>query len=214
MKPILIIGGGGHAKVLISILKELQYDIIGILEKDEEKVGIHRLDVKVLGTDEMIGQFSPHKVMLVNGIGSISSTFNRADTYERFKKMGFSFLTIIHPKAFIANGVKISEGSQIMAGAIIQTGTKIGVNAIVNTGSIIEHDCLIGDHVHIAPGVVVSGGVKIGARTHIGSSATIIQGINIGINCLIGAGAVVITDVPDNSKAYGVPAKIIGEHNG
>lgn len=211
MKRIVVIGGGGHAKVLISTLKELQHEIIGILEKNDERVGDSILGVRIIGTDKTLGDFLPDDVMLVNGVGSIADTLKRTEIYHRFKKMRFSFMQVIHPKAFIASDVDIGEGAQIMAGAMVQSGTKIGKNTIINTGAIIEHDCLIEDHVHIAPGTVLSGGVKVGSETHVGVSVTIIQGLKIGLNCLIGAGSLVVKDIPDNTIAYGVPARIIGE---
>lgn len=169
--------------------------------------------VKIIGTDDLIHDFLPEQVMLVNGIGSTSSTRRRASVYERFKNMGFDFAQIIHPSATIADDVVLGEGAQILAGVIIQSGTTIGRNCIINNGAIIDHDCVIGDHVHISPGAVLAGDIQIGSMSHIGLSATILQGLKIGSNCLIGAGSVVIHDLPYNVKAYGVPAIIKGEYN-
>lgn len=96
-----------------------------------------------------------------------------------------------------------------MAGAVINVGSRIGDNSVINTRAALDHDCRIGCHVHIAPGSVISGGVKIGDGTHIGTGSSIIQCINVGINSVIGAGSVVVKDIPDNVKAYGVPAHVI-----
>lgn len=208
-RPVVIIGAGGHARVLISTLKALQRGIVGILHPDETMIGQTIDGIPVIGNDEKICEYAPDAVELVNGIGSTSSTTKRHDIFETFKKDGYSFATIEHLAALIADNVKLGEGVQIMAGAIIQTGCIIGNNTIINTGAIIDHDCIIGDHVHIAPGAVLSGGVKIGALTHVGTGATIIQGAEIGGNSLIGAGAVVIRDVPAGKKVIGNPAKTI-----
>ena len=208
--PVIIIGAGGHARVLISALKSLHIDILGITDLASDKGSQKKIyGISVLGDDDKILDYSPDSIELVNGIGSVSSTQKRKDIYLRFKSHGYSFASVVHPSAMIMDEVQLGEGVQIMAGAIIQHGCIIGDNTIINTGAIIDHDCIIGEHVHIAPGAVISGGVQIGAMTHIGTAATIIQGIKIGPESIIGAGAVVINDIPSNVKAIGVPANII-----
>lgn len=57
--------------------------------------------------------------------------------------------------------------------------------------------------------VIKYGKIKVGNRTFIGSKATIMPGVTIGSRCVIGAGAVVTEDIPNNSVAVGVPAKVI-----
>lgn len=208
-KPVIIIGAGGHARVLISALKALRREIVGILHPDETLIGQTFDGIPVLGNDDKIREYAPASVELANGIGSISSTQKRQDIYKTFKNSGYSFATIFHPAAAIMDDVKLGEGVQIMAGAIVQTGSFIGENAIINTGAIVDHDCIIGEHVHIASGAILSGGVRVGAMTHIGTGATVIQGINIGSNSIIGAGAVVIRDVAAEKKVFGNPAKVI-----
>jgi len=208
MRPKIIIGAGGHARVLISVLKTLNINILGIVDVEFNKIGNRLKDIPVLGNDDKILSYLPDDIELVNGIGSVSSTEKRKDIYAKFKNDGYSFANIVHPSAIIMNEVTLGEGVQIMAGVIVQTGCVIGDNAIVNTGAIVDHDCIIGDHVHLAPGVVLSGGINIGDMTHIGAAATVIQGVEIGQRVVVGAGAVVITDIPSGVKALGVPAKI------
>lgn len=55
----------------------------------------------------------------------------------------------------------------------------------------------------------VFGRIVIGDNTNIGWNAIIMPNVTIGKNCVIGAGAVVTKDIPDNSVAAGVPAKVI-----
>jgi sugar O-acyltransferase (sialic acid O-acetyltransferase NeuD family) len=207
--PIIVIGSGGHARVLISVLKTLNSDFLGITDFAPEKIDSEICGIPVLGNDDRILDYSPDAIMLVNGIGSISSTEKRKDIYVKFKNDSYSFASVVHPLAIIMNDVQLGEGVQIMAGAIIQTGCVIGNNAIINTGAIVDHDCIIGEHTHVSPGAVLSGGVHIGAMTHIGTSATVIQGVKIGREAIIGAGAVVIADIPSEVKVTGVPARII-----
>ncbi len=209
MKRLIILGSGGHAKVLISTLKTLRREIIGILEQDETYVGQSLSGVSIIGNDDMIQEYTPDEIEIVNGIGSIASTEKRKTIYEKFKLAGYTFSQVIHPAATIMDDVQLGEGVQIMAGAIVQTGCVIGDNAIVNTGAIVEHDCMIGEHVHVAPGAVISGNVQIGAMTHIGTAATVIQGIKIGEGVIIGAGTVVVKDVAPGKKVIGNPARVM-----
>jgi sugar O-acyltransferase (sialic acid O-acetyltransferase NeuD family) len=209
--PTIVIGAGGHARVLISVLKTLNRDILGVTDLDPDKVDNIITGFPVLGSDNKIMDYSTSSVELVNGIGAISSIKKRKAIYIYFKNRGYSFAKVIHPSAIITDGVRLGEGVQVMAGAIIQSGCIIGNNSIVNTGAIIDHDCMISEHVHVAPGAVLSGGVRIGTCTHIGTSATIIQGVEIGQTTIVGAGAVVLANIPSSVKAIGVPAKIIKE---
>ena len=210
MNPtVLIIGGGGHARVLIDVLRLQSVAILGITDADTSRMGSNVLGIRVLGTDTVISEFAPESVQLVNAIGSIHLPKGRRAVFEKFKDMGFRFVTVIHPSAVVASDVVIDEGAQIMAGAVIQPGSRIGMNTIVNTRASVDHDCVIGNHVHLAPGVTLSGGVRVGDTSHLGSGATVIQYVTIGSNSVVGAGSVVVTDVPDNAEFAGVPARTI-----
>lgn len=207
---VIILGAGGHAKVLADTLLIRGIPILGFTSPHEESVPI-MCDVHRLGNDEVILQYSPDKVRLVNGVGSAGSPTLRQRLFQQFKSSGYSFLSVMHPSATLSPECYLSEGVQIMAGAIIQVGSCIGCNSIVNTKASVDHDCTVGEHVHIAPGVTISGGTKIGHGVHIGTGANVIQGISIGEGSVIGAGALVIRDVPCHVKVAGVPAKIFSK---
>lgn len=206
-RPVVIIGGGGHAGVLISTLRALRREIIGMLHPDAALIGCTIAGVCVLGDDDGISGFKTDAVELVNGIGSVSSLAKRRDIFMKFKERGYTFASVVHPGALAMDDVQWGEGVQIMAGAVIQNGCVIGDDAIINTGAIVDHDCRIGGHVHIATGAVISGGVTIGAMTHVGAAASVIQGVRIGAGAVIGAGSVVINDVSAYAQVVGVPAK-------
>jgi len=184
-KLVIIIGFGGHAKVLIDILKKNLFKIIGFVEKKNIK---SFNNYKFLGRDKKIFDYSPNKVFLINGIGYIGKDKLRKKIFERFKKKKYNFLSLKHSKSIIANNVKCLEGSQIMAGSVLQSGCVIGKNSIINTSVSIDHDCQIGDNVHISPGTTICGNVKIGNNTFIGAGSLIIPNINIPSNSFIKAG--------------------------
>lgn len=203
----IIIGAGGHSKVLIEALRASSADIKGIVDSNPKLADTRILGIPVLGGDGVVDEFAPSQVRLVNGVGSIGLTLKRQQVFEKFKDKGYSFDTVVHPSAVVASDVELGEGAQVMAGAVIQPGCRIGTDSIINTRASVDHDCIIGNHVHIAPGVTLSGGISVGSGSHIGTGATVIQGISIGSCCLIAAGAVVIKDIVDGAKVRGLPAR-------
>jgi len=208
-KKIVLIGGGEHCKVVISILKELDnFEIEGIV--DNYKAGSLISGIKIIGTDddlEDIYKSGIHYVLIT--VGSTKDNTKRHRLFNMAKEIGYKFPVIISPEAIVDESVKIDEGTVIMPGSIINIDSSIGKNCIINTGAIIEHDCKIGNHCHIAPGVHISGEANIGELSFIGIGATIIQGIKIGKNVTIGAGSVVIKDIPDDVITVRNPAKIL-----
>ncbi len=178
------------------MLAENGIPLLGLLDAHPETVqGFDPSEV--LGTDDYLDKLDPASVWLVNAIGTVRVTRARSRVYDELKARSFEFLTLIHPRTILAATVRLSDGAQVMAGAVIQPNAFIGSNTILNTGVIIEHDCNIQAHVHIAPGSVVCGGVHVGGGSFIGAGAVLIQGIRIGDEVMIKAGAIVTRDVPD-----------------
>lgn len=206
-KPIIIIGAGDHAKVLLDILLEQDVTVIGLTDKSISK-GTCIYGVPVIGDDSEILKYKTDEIELVNGIGSVGNTSIRQKVFSSLKEKGYFFRSVIHEASIVSKRAKLGEGVQLLAGAIVNIEAEIDDNTIINTKTSIDHGCVIGKHCHIAPGCSFSGCVRIGDCTHIGTGTSIIQGINIGKNVLIGAGSVVINDVSDNEKAFGVPARV------
>lgn len=208
-KPVILLGAGGHAKVLLDILLEQNVEIIGIAEKDGTDTPAGLYGVPVVGSDSDVERYSPDTIELVNGIGSIGSTVLRHRIYEKFKQQGYCFRQVVHSMAIVSRRAELGEGVQVMAGAVINIGTRVGENSIINTRASVDHDCVIGAHVHIAPGVALSGGVSVGDGSHIGTGAAVVQGVEIGANAIVGAGAAVLNKVYDGRMVCGVPANEI-----
>ena len=207
LDEIILLGGGGHAKVLIDLINtSMQFEISGILDTQLE-IGTKVLNVPVLGDDDLLsGLYSKGIKNVCIAIGSVKDNTRRRNLFDKVKQMGFLVPYLLHPQAIISKNVRFSEGVQIMAGVNVQTGSLFKENTIINTGAIIEHDCSIGSHVHICPGAVISGGCTVGDGAFIGAGATVMQEINIGKCVTVAAGAVVVKDVPDRSMVKGVPA--------
>lgn len=207
--PVLILGAGGHARVLLDALGLSGVRVLGLLDADPAKHGQELLGARVLGGEGLLDGYAPEAVALVNAVGSVRSMEVRAAVYERFKGRGYSFPVVRHPSAVVAGDADIGPGVHLLAGSVVITGTAIGPNTIVNTKASVDHDGRIGAHVHLAPGVTLSGGVRVGERTHIGTGASVVQFVHVGSRCLVAAGAVVVKDVPDGARVMGVPARVV-----
>lgn len=209
VKGIVILGAGGHARVLIAVLALTGQRPSGCIAP-KRPAPDWPAGIPWLGDDENLKALSTADVHLVNGVGGIRSDGRRAAVFNVANSLGFSFMSVTHPTAIIADGVAIGGGAQIMAGTVVQTGSTIGRNTIINSGAVIDHDAVIGDHCHIATGAALSGHVTLGTGVHIGTGAAIIQGIAIADNATVGAGAVVIRDVGAGQTVAGNPARVIG----
>jgi UDP-perosamine 4-acetyltransferase len=205
------LGAGGHAKVVIEILRLMGgYELVGLLDPKRELWGTGILGIRVLGDDNLLPELynqGVHHAFI--GLGTTGDTRPRRRLYEKVHRQGFQVVQAIHPQAVIAPSVEIGHGPTIMAGAVINAAARLGDNVIVNSGAIIEHDCAIGDHVHIATGARLASTVYVSEGAHIGLSASIRQCIHIGRNAIVGAGAVVVDDVPDSVVVVGVPARTL-----
>lgn len=203
-KAIIVLGGGGHAKVVIDMIKRLRVPLKGMVDPDADTAV---LGAEFLGGDDALKNWHPSEVDLANGVGSVGLPELRRELYDRFVGEGYFFPPLVHPASVMGEDSGAAAGAQIMAGAVVQAGADIGENAIVNTRASVDHDCRIGPHSHIAPGATLSGNVRVGEQVHVGTGATVIQGIAIGDRAVIAAGAVVTEDVAADAHVAGVPAR-------
>ena len=206
-KKVIIIGAGGHAKVIADIILKSGDRVLGFLDDNIETGTIidNQEGFEVLGKVDTVMELQEENPELefIIGIGNNNIRKNIAEEYN------LKYYTAIHPTANIGFGVVIKEGTTIMANACISPSTYIGKHCIINTASIVEHDNIIREYVHISPSATLAGTVVIGVKTHIGAGATIINNVNVTSNVIVGAGAVVVKDITESGTYVGVPAKKI-----
>ncbi len=210
MENILILGAGGHAKVIVDIVEEAgKYNLVGILDQNfAEKEPL--LGYPLLGKEEDLPKLI--KEHAIRGIIiAIGDNFIRSEVAKGIKENypELSFPSAIHPKTIIAKDVKIGEGTVIMAGVSINPGSTIGSFCILNTNAIFDHDSSMGDFSSLAPGVTVGGDCQVGSHSAIGIGSTILHGIKVGEHSVIGAASLVNKRISPYTVAYGLPAKEI-----
>ncbi len=207
-KKIVVIGGGGHAKVVISILKKLdEYSIIGYTDPSDYGAV---LSVPYLGSDAVLPGLLKENISLAAlGIGQLTDATLRLKKSRELRLLGYEFPAIISPNSIVNEDVTIGRGTVVMDGVVINTGSRIGEFGIINTRCSIDHDCIIGNYVHVAPGVTLSGAVRVGNFTLLGTGASVIHSIKITNHCSIGAGAVVVRNCAESGTYLGLPAQKI-----
>jgi sugar O-acyltransferase (sialic acid O-acetyltransferase NeuD family) len=210
-RPVIVLGAGGHAKVVVDLLISLGRTVLAAVELTAPAQARSLLDIPVKGGD-FVSENDPANVELALGIGMpsgqpIEGLAARRAEGARFEACGYSFPALVHGSAVVGADCSIGAGAQIMAGAVLQPSCVIEPFAIVNTRASVDHDCVVGDGSHIGPGTTLGGQVRVGRGTLVGIGATVLQGITIGDQAMIAGGAVVVENVGDFERRIGVPAR-------
>lgn len=206
MADVVIVGAGGHAKVILDIIRLNGDRAVGLLDDNPKLWGQRQSGVPILGALDSYSSYTYDYLILAMGSNALrhklSTTVFRAVLDE-------NWLTAVHPSAVIASDVKIGCGTVVMAGAIVNSETVVGRHGILNTASSVDHDNIIGDYVHIAPGAHLAGGIRVNEGAFVGIGASVVPNILIDTWSIVGAGAVVIRDVESRQVVIGNPAKPI-----
>lgn len=207
-KPLVMLGAGGHAKVLLSLVQAAGLELLGVCDPVLSSQGVDRWrGIVVLGGDEVLDALEPASVDLINGVGQLVGGMGRRKIFASLKEKGFHFPVLVHPTAWVDATAILQEGVQIMAGVVIQADVVIGSNSIINTLAGIDHDCCLGEDVHVAPGATLCGGVQVNDRAFIASGATVIQGLTVGQDAVVGAGAVLVRNLAARQVLLGPAAR-------
>jgi sugar O-acyltransferase (sialic acid O-acetyltransferase NeuD family) len=182
----VIVGGGGHAKTIISLTKVLGLKLVGYTAPTESHLS---KNLNYLGDDEVLKEKKNYALKHI-----ISFSFFNKKTqkiYQDFFQKNSHILNthrpLIHPSAIIDADVKIGAGTVVGPGAVIRTGTQIGDYCLINSRALIEHDCIVESHSHIAPGAIICGQVKIEKFVLVGAGAIVLNGSCLKFGSLIKA---------------------------
>ena len=219
MTKTILIGCGGHSKVIQDIVAENKdFELHAILD-DAINDSVGEAISNIAGAGPRAGAggviyantsyLSDIKVTDYKFCLAIGSNATRKKLFEQFQIPSEQYAVLIHPSAVISSSAKIGYGTVIMPGAVVNADAAIGDHCIINTNAVVEHDNCLEDFVHISPNAALCGAVKVGEGSHIGAGAVVIPGKKIGRWSTVGAGSVVVKDVGDNMTVVGVPARIL-----
>lgn len=205
--PILILGAGGHGRVVLDILlHEGRYDVVGFLDNNSEIHGRRVDGIPVHGSIddlEAIGR----ELGAEGAIIAIGDNGTRRGLARQVDQTGLELVSAVHPSATLAYNVTVGRNVVIAAGVVVCANCQIGDSVILNTGCIIDHQTMIGEGSHICPGVRIAGRVKVEPGVFVGIGATVIPKVTLGCEAIVGAGAVVLEDVLPMATVVGVPAR-------
>jgi len=203
MKPLLLIGGGGHCSSCIDVIESAgNYQIVGIVEREGVRA-VSIIGYELLGTDEDIPLLVAQYRSAVVTVGQIKSAEVRIRLFQTIQVLSASIPIIVSPYAYVSRHAQISSGTFVMHGALVNAKADIGENCIINSQALIEHDAIVHSHCHISTGAKINGHVHVGLGTFVGSGAVIKEGVRIGSRCVVGAGVVVLRDLPPGTTFRG-----------
>ncbi len=206
-RALLVLGAGGHGKVVADVGLSMGLRLIGFVDDDPARDGSEIWGLKVLGWDRLVAERERFgDVLVALGIGSNEA---RERAHKRLRLAGFEVATLIHPSAVVARSARLGEGTVVVANATVNPDAVVGQGVIVNTGAVVEHDCRVDDYAHLSPKAALGGAVTVGRRSHLGLGAVALPGVRIGADVRAGAGAAIHRDVPDGRTVVGVPARPI-----
>ncbi len=199
MRKIIIIGAGGHGRVIADMARALGDEVMGFLD-DRDRNCFSGMNI--LGKIAEARAFARMGTQFVIGIGDNQTRKRIAADLK-----GFPFATLIHPSAVVAKTARIGQGTVVMANAVISVSGEVGQHCIINTAASVDHDNTLEDYVHLSPGVCTAGNVFIGAETWLGIGSVVSSNLTICAHCVIGAGAAVVRNIVKAGTYVGVPAK-------
>lgn len=206
MQKVVVIGAGGHAKVVIDLLRASGFDVVACADPSAEAAQIN--GVPVVGDEmEVLPGFYEQGVR--HAFVALGDNRLRQRVAEKVRGLGFQFVNAIGKSAVLSQSVRLGTGCAIMEGAVVNADTQVDDFAIINTNASVDHDCSIGRYAHVAPGCAIAGVVKIGDRAFIGVGARVIPNVRICEDVIVGAGAAVVRDIDIPATWVGVPARII-----
>lgn len=210
-QPLVLVGAGGHAKVVIEVARaQGRFEIVGVV--DPRPPGPRVLGVPVLGGDEALPRLRAGGVAWA--FVALGGNALRERIGGELRAAGFRLATLVHPSAEVMPSASVGEGAVVMARVAVSAEARVDDLAILNTGAVVEHDNLIGAAAHVAPLAALAGNVRVGARALIGVGSAVRPGVSVGADAVVGAGAAVVADVPAGATVGGVPARPLPARGG
>jgi sugar O-acyltransferase (sialic acid O-acetyltransferase NeuD family) len=209
-KAVIVIGAGGHARVVADALLAAGRTVLGFTDRDATLHGKRILGLLVLGDDSVLAQHDRQLVELALGLGTVGAaqdTLRRQHVQHSLQNEGWHMASVRHPSAVVSAFAKVQPSAQLLAACVVQAGAQVAEGCIVNTAAVVEHDTTLGAYSHLAPRALLCGNVTVGACSHIGAAAVVRQGLTLGEQTVVATGAVAVHNCEGHMLLLGVPAR-------
>lgn len=155
-KRLLILGAGGHGKVVREVALSLfnidgisVYEFVDFLDDNsEDAIG-------------KIADLKKYKGCYTDVFCGIGNNTVRKQLLDQAEKLGFHIPILIHASAYISPSAVIEVGTVVEAKAIVNTNTVIHRGCIISVGAIVDHDVIVNEFAHINAGAIVKAGAKV-----------------------------------------------------
>lgn len=204
MKPLILIGGGGHCKSVIEAAESSGRVIGGVLDIPQ-MVGEEILGYPIVGTDDDIEKFIGLHEFVVT-VGHIKDCSIRERIVHRVIEAGGELATVVARTASVSRHASIGHGTVVLHGAMVNASATVGENCIINTLSNVEHDAVVEDFCHISTGAMVNGNCAVGRGTFLGSQSVMLNGVSICQGSVVAAGSFVRKPLKTRGIYAGNPA--------
>lgn len=200
-REVIVLGAGGHAKVVVSTLEAAGYQVVGLFDDNSARIGSQVLGVPVLGPLAAVTEATTRQAVI--GIGDNRTRRKLAEQFD------LEWLAVVHPQAYVHASVTLGSGSVVFAGAVVQPDTRIGSHVVLNTSCSVDHDCILEEFVHIGPGSRLAGTIFVGQGAFLGIGSVVLPNRRIGEWSVVGGGGVVVHNPPAHATVAGVPARLL-----
>lgn len=207
MRPLILVGGGGHCKSVIEAAESAGFTIKGILDLPQN-IGKKLCGYDIIGSDDDVLRYVDICDFIVT-LGFIKNPILRIKLHQKIEAVGGRFATIVASTAHVSRHATVGVGTVVFHQACINAGSQIGKGCIINTFANIEHDAVIGDYCHISTGVMVNGDCKVGAATFLGSQSVMANATSICDGCVVAAASFIRKDLKEKGIYAGNPAKLM-----
>lgn len=213
MTPLILFGAGGHAREVAQVVHDINHaqpgtwQLLGFMADPEAVASNPKpLPAPLLGNSQQALAAHPDAQCII----AVGDAQARRSIAARLllQHPGLRFAILVHPRAWVASGVRVGQGSVVFAGTLINVDATLGAHNSINLACTISHDCVLGDCVSLGPGVHMAGAVTLGEAVDVGTGACFRPHVSVGANAVIGAGAAVVRNLPANCTAVGVPARL------
>ena len=209
MKKIVIVGSGGFAKEVFTVIKDnnLEHKFFSFSEPD--KIYNKFKPKNILGKKIVpYSKLNPKEHLLII---SIANSKIRDNIVNKELSKEFEYFTLISKRAYLGSNINLGTGSIIMPFSYLTNDITIGKHSQINNNSNVGHDSHVGDFFTTAAGVRVSGNVEIGNHVYFGNNSSTKQNISICSNVTIGMNACVTKSILSSGVYVGVPANKINK---